>query len=955
MKKLLIGVILVLSAFAVDAQKRTVITDIIKVYNEFWLGGRKVTSIETDSTFTSANHNKIPTVKAVKDYVAANGAGISALTGDVSATGTGSVVATIAAGAVTGAKIATGAVSDSTKVAANAITTTRIADGAVWAVDLAANAVITAKIANSAVTGAKLATGAVSDSTKMGTNVIEQSNIDNGSVWARHLASMGASNGQVLGYNGTRWGPVAAGSGWGLTGNAPTAGSSFLGTTNNVSLRIRTNNSQKVICDSLGNFGIGVNLPLARFHNVGSGTTSSTVNFVFNNSAGTNIIGGLDNGYVRFGNNTSSAPRMFSGSDASSGDVDLAGKNMVFRSGVTTEAALTGTFLFTGTNMSHTSGAQSMFRTSRQYALAAGNASPANFAIDYSINNPGAQTGVLTGLTVRANEINLNGIGHNLFDITVNSNSIFRVANNGWVGMGTTTMNADVLDLQAKNSAQITGSELSTTGTGTNWTGTSFVLGYTHTPGSTAPLIGAFSVSAGWIYAVTYVITGRTAGLFNVTMGGLTVNNSGPNGTYTIPQAFTTTTGALTLTPTTDFDGTVTFTVKRAVVYPPAISLKNSTGSVSVEIRVPNLATNTFMGREAGGYAASDIGEKTFYGYYAGGSSTRGGAATSIGAYAAYLNTIGSNYVAVGSRAGVNTTTSSNFVALGYQSGNANSTGSSWTAIGYRAGFNNTIYDDWIAIGRNAAPQVHFQNGIYIGGGVAATEGVSGTPTTNEVVIGHLATGGGSNTVTIGNTSITKNQLFGNLGVSSTAITPAARLHLVGSGATSATWTLQAHNNSGNNNGFMLRDDGRTGLGTATLAAATLTIAAGTTTTAPLNIPAGTNTSTIASGNIENNGTDLQYSPDAFSRYVLIKGLSGTSPSLDFPAMAQGTGAVLTFTDANAASGDIITIANPFASGGSYTFTAGCSTSGTIWVNVISWASGTSDPSAANFKYRIIK
>jgi len=81
----------------------------------------------------------------------------------------------------------------------------------------------------------------------------------------------------------------------------------------------------------------------------------------------------------------------------------------------------------------------------------------------------------------------------------------------------------------------------------------------------------------------------------------------------------------------------------------------------------------------------------------------------------------------------------------------------------------------------------------------------------------------------------------------------------------------------------------------------------------------------------------------------------GTSPSLDFPSMAQGTGSVLTFSDANAAPGDVISVGNPFSSGGSYTFSAGCSTSGTIWINVISWGAGSNDPSASTFKYTITK
>ena len=124
--------------------------------------------------------------------------------------------------------------------------------------------------------------------------------------------------------------------------------------------------------------------------------------------------------------------------------------------------------------------------------------------------------------------------------------------------------------------------------------------------------------------------------------------------------------------------------------------------------------------------------------------------------------------------------------------------------------------------------------------------------------------------------------------------------------------------------------------------------------TAPLKFTSGTFNTTPENGAVEYNGTDI-FLTSGGTRYQLLKGYTGTSPSLDFPSMAQGTGAVLTFSDANAVSGDVITVANPFASGSSLTFSAGCSTSGTIWINVLSWGSGTTDPGAANFKYRIFK
>jgi hypothetical protein len=58
------------------------------------------------------------------------------------------------------------------------------------------------------------------------------------------------------------------------------------------------------------------------------------------------------------------------------------------------------------------------------------------------------------------------------------------------------------------------------------------------------------------------------------------------------------------------------------------------------------------------------------------------------------------------------------------------------------------------------------------------------------------------------------NYFAGNTGIGQT--TPAARLHVVGSGSTSTTWTAQFHNSAGNNNALMIRDDGNVGVRTNT-------------------------------------------------------------------------------------------------------------------------------------------
>jgi len=66
--------------------------------------------------------------------------------------------------------------------------------------------------------------------------------------------------------------------------------------------------------------------------------------------------------------------------------------------------------------------------------------------------------------------------------------------------------------------------------------------------------------------------------------------------------------------------------------------------------------------------------------------------------------------------------------------------------------------------------------------------------------------------------------------------TPAARLHVVGSGTSSSTWTAQFHNSAGNNNALMIRDDGNVGVGTSSPGARLQINTTGTTTGLALNV-----------------------------------------------------------------------------------------------------------------------
>lgn len=179
-------------------------------------------------------------------------------------------------------------------------------------------------------------------------------------------------------------------------------------------------------------------------------------------------------------------------------------------------------------------------------------------------------------------------------------------------------------------------------------------------------------------------------------------------------------------------------------------------------------------------------------------SNTTGNHNTAVGSNALKTNILGSQNTAVGVLALGNNKASGN-TAVGMYALNANNTGGNNTAIGLSALQNNTGGSYNMAIGDSALilntngnanlgiGQLALQNnltgsynialgassGRYIAGGVTVNSTTDnsiyiGSLTkalannqTNQIVIGYDATGGGSNTATIGNTSIVKTILRG--------------------------------------------------------------------------------------------------------------------------------------------------------------------------------------------------
>jgi len=346
------------------------------------------------------------------------------------------------------------------------------------------------------------------------------------------------------------------------------------------------------------------------------------------------------------------------------------------------------------------------------------------------------------------------------------------------------------------------GPELTTTGTSdSSWTGTSFASGYTHIPGSTTTLVSPLTAITGTYYYILATISGRTAGDITIDFGGYSNGSLTGATIYYAPLA--TTTGALTITPSSDFNGTITVSVKTIGTSLPSTKFTNSTGGTSIEIRADKNG-NTFIGNNSGrrnfgfnnqGIYNTFVGQSagrnntsgrfnTFIGMETGYNNDIGFSNTFIGNGAGYSNTYGNSNTFIGDRAGANTTTANSNTALGTGALYANTTGiqntaignsslnallnsNTNTAVGYFTGLNLTAGTDNILLGSGAAR--------YISGGVTKATNIGnsiiigsntyplGDSQTNQIVIGYQSIGLGSNTTVLGNSSTLKTAIYGNL------------------------------------------------------------------------------------------------------------------------------------------------------------------------------------------------
>ena len=265
-------------------------------------------------------------------------------------------------------------------------------------------------------------------------------------------------------------------------------------------------------------------------------------------------------------------------------------------------------------------------------------------------------------------------------------------------------------DIKSLRDVATLGSELVTNGgflggvagwtLGANWAyGANNVV---HTAGAVEALSQNISVVSGTVYVVSFTQSAATAGSLTIAIGAVSVDWA----YWQSIKSVTITAGAtgalsLSITPSTDYDGTLDdISVKAIVAYTlPTARLLNVDGSVGAEIRSGGSGlSNTAIGYAAL-YANTTGASNTAIGYGALRSNTTGHSNTAIGVNALYANTTGHSNTAIGRDALRSNTTGHSNTAIGVNALYANTTGDYNTAIGRDALYANTTGHSNTAIG----------------------------------------------------------------------------------------------------------------------------------------------------------------------------------------------------------------------------------------------------------------
>jgi len=168
----------------------------------------------------------------------------------------------------------------------------------------------------------------------------------------------------------------------------------------------------------------------------------------------------------------------------------------------------------------------------------------------------------------------------------------------------TTKITSPIINQQSTidlESAPLGSELLSSSGwTSTDWTG-DWASGFGHNTGNTTDLTNTLAAVVNNLYQISFTVTGRTAGTFMITFGGVTSPSYSATSAWGVKAG---TTGTLSFTPGTTFDGTIVISIKQITgTYSPVYVLSDSAGNANLEIR-SSLSTlyNVFIGTYAGRY-----------------------------------------------------------------------------------------------------------------------------------------------------------------------------------------------------------------------------------------------------------------------------------------------------------------------------------------------------------------
>jgi hypothetical protein len=306
-----------------------------------------------------------------------------------------------------------------------------------------------------------------------------------------------------------------------------------------------------------------------------------------------------------------------------------------------------------------------------------------------------------------------------------------------------------------------------------------------HTAGSASTLSQNISVTSGQTYQVEWTLT-RSAGSVSVSVGAVNVVNyasttvfASAGNTKRTLVAGASGSIALTITPSSDFAGTITgVTVKNVTLgsFPAAVNLLDSAGNTSVSWRVS---------------LSGDL--NTAFGFGSHRSRTAGAGNSAYGYGAQYDLTTGVYNNAFGQDSQRSLTIGQSNSAYGASSQRGITSGYYNTAIGMEAQYFLTTGQFNVAVGgfsqrylADGATQAQvFDRCVHIGTGAR----VSAENATNEIAIGHYAIGLGSNTAVLGSSSITRTGLRGSVEIIASSSTTESQTQA----ALAASWTDSTH------------------------------------------------------------------------------------------------------------------------------------------------------------------